>query len=119
MLAFSRRMSSRFLRQRGSPAEFRFATGGQDMRKRCFISVMVLISVALCAAASGEELPATRTVTGTRIGHYTNGAVPVDLSAMTIAAYIPSGSGYTVITGTGTSSGTFTIANVPTGFYLL
>ncbi len=89
------------------------------MRKRCFISVMVLISVALCAAASGEELPATRTVTGTRIGHYTNGAVPVDLSAMTIAAYIPSGSGYTVITGTGTSSGTFTIANVPTGFYLL
>jgi hypothetical protein len=84
-----------------------------------FVTVMVLISVAWCAAASGEELPATRTVTGTRIGHYTNGAVPVDLSATTIAAYIPSGSGYTVITGTGTSSGTFTIANVPTGFYWL
>jgi hypothetical protein len=89
------------------------------MHKRCFISLMVLISAVWCAAARGEDLPATRTVKGTRIGHYTNGAVPVDLSTTTIAAYIPSGSGYTVITGTGTSSGTFTIANVPTGFFWL
>jgi len=89
------------------------------MRKHCITSVIVLMSAACCAAASGDESPSTRTVTGTRIGHYKNGAMPVDLSAMPIAAYVANGSSYTVITGTGTSSGTFTIANVPTGFYLL
>ncbi len=89
------------------------------MRKLDLMTAIVLICVASCTAAAGDELPATRTVTGSRIGHYTNGAVPVDLSATPIAAYVPSGSGYTVITGTGTSSGTFTIANVPPGFYWL
>jgi hypothetical protein len=89
------------------------------MLKRWLIAVMVLISAACCAALNGEDFPATRTVTGTRIAHYKNGTVPVDLSATTIAAYIPSGAGYTVINGTGTSSGTFAIDNVPAGFYLL
>ena len=49
-------------------------------------------------------------VTGTRIGHYKDGPVPVDLSAVTVAANVPDGSGgYTVISGTGTSTGTFSI----------
>ena len=62
----------------------------------------------------------TRTVTGTDIAHYTNGPLPVDLSTVTVAAYVPNGSGgYHVISGSGTSSGTFTISNVPTGIYLL
>jgi hypothetical protein len=46
--------------------------------------------------------------------------VPVDLSTITIAALVPNGSGgYNVLAGTGTSSGTFSIPNVPSGFYLL
>jgi hypothetical protein len=62
----------------------------------------------------------TRTVTGTDIAHYTNGTVPVDLSAVKVAAYVPNGAGgYSVISGSGTSAGTFTIPNVPTGYYLL
>ncbi len=62
----------------------------------------------------------TRTVSGTRIGHFKNGPVPVDLSTTTIAALVPNGSGgYNVLAGTGTSSGTFSIPNVPTGLYLL
>jgi hypothetical protein len=89
------------------------------MRKYCAAFAFVLISVASCVAAGSDELTSTRTVTGTRIGHYNNGPLPVDLSTMTVAAYVPSGSGYTVITGTGTSSGTFTISNVPAGFYWL
>jgi hypothetical protein len=64
--------------------------------------------------------PSTRTVSGNEIGHYKNGPVPVDLSTSTIAAFAPNGAGgYTFFPGSGTSSGTFTIANVPSGFYLL
>jgi len=93
------------------------------MRKLSFILVVILMATSYAASAEQASLsptPATtRTVSGTRIGHYKNGAVPVDLSAVPIAAYVPSKTGYTVITGSGTSSGTFTIPNVPTGYYLL
>jgi hypothetical protein len=66
------------------------------------------------------EAASLRNVSGTRIGHYKDGPVPVDLSAIPVAANVPNGSGgYTVISGTGTSAGTFTIPNVPSGFYLL
>jgi hypothetical protein len=61
----------------------------------------------------------TRTVSGHRIGHYTDGAAPVDLSVRTVAAYVPSGGSYNEILGTGTSVGTFTIPGLPKGFYLL
>ena len=62
----------------------------------------------------------TRTVSGHRIGHYKDGPVPLDLSIRVIAAYVPNGTGgYDEIVGTGTSAGTFTIPNVPSGFYLL
>jgi hypothetical protein len=61
-----------------------------------------------------------RNVSGTQIGHYKDGPVPADLSATTIAAFVPDGSGgYVLITGTGTSDGTFAISSVPSGFYLL
>jgi hypothetical protein len=67
-----------------------------------------------------SQAPSSRTVSGTEIGHYKNGPAPVDLSATTIAAFTPNGAGgYTFLPGSGTSSGTFTIANVPSGFYLL
>ena len=86
----------------------------------------MLMSVASYAVAQRTEPnqnfnpDSTRTVSGTRIFHYKNGPVPVDLSVVQVAAYVPNGSGgYNVITGSGTSSGTFTIPNVPTGFYLL
>jgi len=69
--------------------------------------------------ARDDNQVSTRTVTGTQIGHYKNGPKPTDLSVVTVAAYVPSGSGYTMISGSGTSSGTFTIPNVPAGFYLL
>jgi hypothetical protein len=87
---------------------------------------MALISVASYAAASSNQLnqslnpPSTRTVSGTRIIHYKNRPVPVDLSQRTIAALVLNGSGgYNVLPGTGTSNGTFSIPNVPAGSYLL
>jgi len=88
-------------------------------------AVIVVAALALpCLLAAQVEdnglTPTTRTVTGTEIVHYKNGPSPVDLSAVTVAAYVPNGSGgYNVISGTGTSAGTFTISNVPSGFYLL
>jgi hypothetical protein len=95
------------------------------MRRLCFALAVTVISVA-SYAASGDELtqsfqaPSTRTVSGTQIGHYKNGPLPVDLSTMTVAAFAPNGvGGYTFLPGSGTSSGTFTIPSVPSGFYLL
>jgi hypothetical protein len=95
------------------------------MSKLCLALAVTLISIASYAAI-GDELnqsfnpPSTRTVSGTRIIHFKNGPVPVDLSTRTIAALVPNGSGgYNVLAGTGTSTGTFTIPNVPSGFYLL
>lgn len=62
----------------------------------------------------------TRTVSGHRIAHYKDGLVPIDLSIRVVAAYVPNGAGgYDEIVGTGTSDGTYTIPNVPSGFYLL
>ncbi|MBZ5574487.1 MAG: hypothetical protein LAO09_21735 [Acidobacteriia bacterium] len=96
------------------------------MGKLRFSLAVILISLASYAAAQGSEPNqsfnpvATRTVSGTQIGHYKNGPVPVDLSVVQVAAYAPNGSGgYNVISGSGTSDGTFTIPDVPTGFYLL
>jgi hypothetical protein len=93
------------------------------MRKLCFVLAVVLASIASFASgdeASQDPTPATtRTVSGHQIVHYKNGPVPVDLSSTPIAALVPSGSSYTVISGSGTSSGTFTIPSVPSGFYLL
>jgi hypothetical protein len=95
------------------------------MRKINFTLAVILISVASYAATGDEpgqgfSSPSTRTVSGTEIGHYKNGPFPVDLSTATIGAFAPNGAGgYTFLPGTGTSSGTFTIPNVPRGFYLL
>jgi len=90
------------------------------MRNLCFGLAAILIAVASCAAATNFNPPSTRTVSGTRIIHFKNGLVKVDLSTTTIAALVPNGSGgYNLLPGTGTSSGTFSIPNVPTGFYLL
>jgi hypothetical protein len=71
------------------------------------------------ALAISSDSNQTRTLSGHEIGHYKNGAVPTDLSTVAIAALVPNGSGYTTITGTGSSDGKFTIPDVPTGFYLL
>jgi hypothetical protein len=94
------------------------------MRKLCFVLAVTLISIASYAAIGDEPgqgfSPSTRTVSGTEIGHYKNGPLPVDLSATMIGAFAPNGAGgYTFEPGSGTSSGTFTIPNVPSGFYLL
>jgi hypothetical protein len=95
------------------------------MHKPFFALVLALISIASYAVTVDEpnrELSptSTRTVSGTRIVTYKNGPVPVDLSTTTIAVLVPNGSGgYSALTGTGTSSGTFTIPNVPKGYYLL
>ena len=84
-----------------------------------FAIAIGLIAIAFCATASGDVFASTRTVSGHQIVYYKDAAVPVDLSAVTIAAYVPNGSGYNVIPGSGTSSGTFTIPGVPAGYYLL
>jgi hypothetical protein len=86
--------------------------------KRASIFV-ALLSLCLVSTMWAQVVP-TRTVSGTRIGHYKDGAVPVDLSTRTIAAFVPGvAGGYNVVTGTGTTAGTFSIANVPYGYYLL
>ncbi len=80
---------------------------------------VALLCLTLVSAAWAQVVP-TRTVTGTRIGHYKDGAVPVDLSVRTVAAFVPGvAGGYSVIAGSGTTAGTFTIPNVPYGYYLL
>ncbi len=94
------------------------------MRNFWFAPVIVLISMVSysTAAADGQNFPPSkpRTVSGTQILHYKKGSVPVDLSSTTITALVPNGhGGYNVVPGTGTSSGTFSIPNVPSGFYLL
>ena len=95
------------------------------MRKPYLFLALTLIAIASCAAFGADQdqsfnPPSTRTVSGTRIGHFKNGPLPIDLSTTTIAALVPNGSGgCNVLAGTGTSSGTFSIPNVPTGLYLL
>jgi hypothetical protein len=96
------------------------------MVRFCFIVTLVVTSLAALVPAqyglAGRDVSATstRTVSGTRIAHYKDGPVPIDLSHITIAALVPNGSGgYNVFPGTGTSNGTFTVPNVPGGFYLL
>ena len=61
------------------------------------------------------------TVSGTRIDHYLRAmTIPENLSAQGITAYVPNGAAaYKTVAGTGTSSGTFSINNVPGGYYLL
>jgi len=90
----------------------------------CLVLAVLAVPSALAqvtiAADSSLSAASTRTVSGHRIAHYKDGPVPVDLSIRVIAAYVPNGTGgYDEIVGTGTSAGTFTIPNVPSGFYLL
>jgi len=85
--------------------------------KRTYILISLMV---LSFAATAWTQVTTRTVTGTRIGHYRDGAVPVDLSIRPVEAFVPGISGgYREIVGTGTSAGTFTIPDVPYGYYLL
>jgi len=61
-----------------------------------------------------------RTLTGTRINTYvtTSGTtnVPIDLSSLVIAAWVPDGNGgYTHYAGTGKADGTFSIPGLPPG----
>lgn len=91
---------------------------------RLLVTVVLVVSgiplLLRAQVTQSTETAATRTVTGTKIWHYKNGPLPVDLSAVTVAAYVPNGSGgYNVISGSGTKKGTFSIPNVPTGSYLL
>lgn len=86
--------------------------------------IVILLCLWLVPASWAQlenSIPApTRTVSGTRIGHYKDGPVPIDLSTRTIAALVPNGVGsYWTISGTGTDAGTFSIPNVPYGYYLL
>jgi hypothetical protein len=89
-----------------------------------WFAIFAIVALTLpCLVAAQVDVNrdlAARTVTGTDIGHYSNGTVPVDLSAVKVVAYVPTGAGgYNVIPGTGTSAGTFSIPNVPSGYYLL
>lgn len=80
---------------------------------------LCLVSPTLAQSDSSRSAP-TRTVSGTRIGHYKDGPAPIDLSIRTVAAYVPNAlGGYQQIVGTGTAAGTFTIPNVPYQPYLL
>ena len=90
------------------------------LRGMSAILALILPSLITAQIEESTNIPTTRTVTGTDIRHYTNGTLPLDLSATKIAAYVPNGSGgYNIVSGSGTSAGTFTIPNVPSGYYLL
>jgi hypothetical protein len=85
------------------------------------VILLCLWMVPASWAQLGNSIPApTRTVSGTRIGHYKDGPVPIDLSTRTVAALVPYAmGGYWTLPGTGTSTGTFSIPNVPYGYYFL
>lgn len=84
------------------------------------LSVSFVVAAQEPKAEPERSSATTRTVSGHEIVHYRNTAVPVDLSGGPIAALVPDGTGgYNQIAGSGTSAGTFSIPNVPTGFYLL
>jgi hypothetical protein len=93
------------------------------MRKLSFALAVILLAATYAPSVEQANLNSSdsfRDVSGTRIGHYKNGPLPVDLSGRTVAAYVPNQSGgHVTVPGSGTSGGTFTIPNVPTGFYLL
>lgn len=75
---------------------------------------------ALWAQLENPGQAPARTVSGTRVLHYKDGPVPVDLSTRTIAALVPNVmGGYWTLPGSGTSTGTFSIPNVPYGYYFL
>ena len=88
--------------------------------------------VFLCSCGSGGPSntgeggvpPQPRTVVGTQIVTYVSETgttdVPDDLSKTTIAAYVPDASGgYTMLPGSGTIDGRYSIPDVPAGEYLL
>lgn len=96
-----------------------------------FASVLAVICtlIGLCACGSNGQSNSTqsggppRTIAGTQMVSYISETgtvdVPDDLSKTAITAYIPNGSRYDAIAGSGTSDGHYTIPNVPVGFYLL
>jgi len=83
------------------------------------VGVLAVPQISFAQESRTLDPASTRTVTGTEIVHYKDANVPIDLSVVQVAAYVPNGGGYNVIPGTGTNAGTFSIANVPTGAYLL
>lgn len=100
------------------------------MRIACFTIASTLI--ALCSCGSGGPLnsggaaipPQPRTVVGTQIVTYVSETgttgIPDDLSKTTIAAFAPDASGaYTMLPGSGTADGHYSIPDVPAGEYLL
>lgn len=79
---------------------------------------------SLAGATSAPFTVNSNDVSGTRIVHYVqeDGGVidvPADLSATTIAAYVPDGGGFNIFSGAGTDGGTFFVAGVPPGRYYL
>ena len=87
---------------------------------RIVILLCLWLVPALWAQLENPSQAPVRTVSGTRIIHYKDGPVPIDLSTRTVAALVPNAmGGYWTLPGTGTSTGTFSIPNVPNGYYLL
>ncbi|MBL8922127.1 MAG: hypothetical protein JNJ54_24975 [Myxococcaceae bacterium] len=77
-------------------------------------------SAAGGSAAGGSAGDVTGTVTS--LNYLVNGTTamsPFNLSAVAIEAWVPNGSSYTVLTGTGQVNGTFRVPNVPMGPYLM
>lgn len=91
-----------------------------EARKGNFFTITATSASGGKATQSFKIVP-TGTISGTQVNHFLKGlTVPEDLSNAGVSAYVPDGlGGYNVIQGTGTSAGTFTINNVPGGFYLL
>jgi hypothetical protein len=78
----------------------------------------VLVVVAAC----GDESAPPGEITGTSVVHHLPDGVddPVDMSAWSIHALVPDGSGfYTDFPGVGRVGGTFSIPDVPAGKYVL
>jgi hypothetical protein len=87
---------------------------------RIVILLCLWLVPALWAQLENSSQAPARTVSGTRIVHYKDRPVPIDLSALTVAALVPNAlGGYWTLPGTGTSTGTFSIPNVPNGYYYL
>jgi len=78
-------------------------------------------SLSSADSAAFTIAPSTNDVTGTWYSHWVlddggTATLPADLSGTRIAAYVPDDAGsYTVIAGSGTDAGTFSIPGVPPG----
>ncbi len=96
------------------------------IRTAPFLALVSIVALTGCGGGGGQppSTASTRTISGemnlTNFLDFTTQQLPADTTKLPIAALVPDGSGgYRTMNATGSSSGQFTITDVPAGPYLL